>query len=139
VAYGRGQDDSAIEINSGFEPVFSILVAVLVLGAIGFVVARSVNAHRRGEDAGRAAARAARAVAPPLVIAVLCLVALSVLAGLVAVFFLIAVIAALAGEPETVGNLFLVMLLGSALLLVALVGAGVWAVVRVLRLRRERG
>jgi len=75
-------------------------VAVLVVGAVGYVVARSVLARRRGEDASQAAASALRAVGPPLFLAVVGLVALSVFAALAAVVLMVAVISALSGHDE---------------------------------------
>jgi hypothetical protein len=127
-----------IEVGPGAEPVFAIVIAVLLLGAVGYVVARTVVAHRRGEDAGRAAAGAVRAVGPPLVLAVFSVVGLSILAGLAAVVFLIALVAAIAGDGDALENLVLAFILGGTLLFVALIAAVAWGVSRLVRARRDR-
>jgi hypothetical protein len=127
-----------VEVGPGSEPVFAILIAVLVLAAVGYVVARTVLAHRRGEDAGRAAVGAVRAVGPPVALAVFSLVGLSILAGLAAIVFLIAIIAALAGDGDAFEGLILAFMLGGALLFVALIAAVVWGVRRLARARGEQ-
>ena len=116
-----------------------ILLALLLLGAAAYVVIRSLNARRRGEDVGPAAASAMRAVGPPLVLAVVGLVALSIFAAVGALILVVAIISALSGDDDGAGTLVVLWISGMGVLLVAVVGAVAWGLVRMLRSGRDRG
>ncbi len=109
-----------------------------MLGAVAYVVARSVNARRQGEEVGPAAASAMRAVGPPLVLAVVGLVALSIFAALGALVLLVVLVEALSGDEDKASALVLIWISGMGVLLVAVVGAVAWGLVRILRSGRNR-
>ncbi len=113
------------------------LLALLLLGAVAYVVVRSLNARRRGEQVGPAAASAMRTVGPPLVLAVVGLVALSIFAAVGALILLVAVLSALGGDDDGAGALVLLWISGMGVLLIAIVGAVAWGLVRILRSGRR--
>jgi|GEM_PF-3832936 hypothetical protein len=123
---------------SGASRTLEVVAAVLLLAGVTFVVARTALAQRRGEDARLAAAGALRAVGPPVFLAVLSLILLSVMAGFFAILLVIVFLSALGGEPEVTGSAVLVFFGGLVLLLVAVVGAVIWGVARILRFTRAR-
>ena len=123
-----------MEVNIG-GGLIEVLMTVVVLGGLGYVVLRTVNARRRGEDMGEAAAGALRDVGPPVIVAVLGLVALGVLAALAGVMLLVFLLSALSGDGGQTAELILLWLAGMTVLVVGVVAAVAWGIVRVVRRR----
>lgn len=111
---GVGFGQITIELGNGDSRAVKVVAAFVLLVAVGSVVGSALVPERRGEDVRRAAAGALRAVSPPLVLAVVGLVALSISAAVAGVVLFIAIIAAIFGDEETAGNLFLLLIAGGA-------------------------
>ena len=135
---GAGFGQITIELGNGDSRAVEVVAAFVLLVAVGSVVGSALVAERRGEDVRRAAAGALRAVGPPLVLAVVGLVALSIFAAVASVVLFIAIIAAIFRDEETAGKLFLLLIAGGAVVFLTFVGALGWALVRVVRSARER-
>jgi hypothetical protein len=127
---------STVDVDLGGWTVFPALAAFLLLSAVGYVAARGLLAQRRGEDVGRATAAALWAVGPPLILAIVGLVLLGFLAVVAAIVLFFIVIAAIVGGELDAGTLILLVLVGLVLLFLAVVGAVLWGLVRVIRNRR---
>ena len=123
---------------SGGSRTLEILAAGLVLAAVTFVLVRAALAHRRGEDAGQAAAGALKAVGPPVLLAVFGLVVLTVLAGLFGIIVILVLVSWAGGEADLGGQALLIVVAGVVIVLVTVVGAVVWGITRILRSIRAR-
>ncbi len=116
-------------------PRFQALLALLLVAAVGYVAVRGLLAQRRGDDVSRATAGALRAVGPPLFLAVVGIVVLSILAPLAVIVLIFVLLAGVADAWDTGANVLLVWLLGMTLVFLVVVGAVVWGLIRVVRNR----
>ena len=71
-------------------------------------------------------------------LAVVGLAALSILVALGAIVLLIALVSAAGGNDDQAGNVVVLWMAGMGVLLVAVVGAVTWGIVRAVRSGRER-
>lgn len=114
-----------------------VLLALVLAGGLGYIVSRSVAARRRGDDVGAAAAGALRTIGPPVILAVVGLVALSIVAAFAGIVLLLALFSALAGDGDA-GAVILLWFGALGVLCMAVVGAIGWGLIRVLRAGRNR-
>ena len=83
---GSAADEPGYTIDVHGLPTWPLLLLGLVLNGVAlYMVARAMQARRRGEDVGRAAASAVRALGPPAFGLVLLIVAVPLIALIVGV------------------------------------------------------
>ena len=116
--------------------LFPGVAALLLVSAFAYVAGRGLVAQRRGEDVGRATIGAMWVVGPPLFLAVVGLVLLALLAVVTAVVLFFIVFSEVVGGDLDTGSLILVLIVGLVLLFLAVVGAVLWGLVRVIRNHR---
>lgn len=112
------------------------VLGLIVLGVVAYVGLRAAEASRRGADPAKAAADALRDVGPPAILAGAGVILGALVAGMLGVFLVVVIIAAIFGQGGDFTGLFLILLFGGFLVSACLCGAIMWAVQRV---RHSRG
>lgn len=114
-----------------------MVVALIVLGTVGYIGLRAAEARHRGDDPAHAAAEALRDVGPPAVVAILAVVVAAAVAGLLGFLLFIALLRyVLAGDNGGFTTLVVFTYAAAAAAFIGCLAVAVWAVRRVRRHRR---